>query len=690
MRRFLHRLRGWPGVKGRQSWAAALVLAFPLLSLVTGFGIGLSGFLFLATALAWRRECWRLLREGLPHTRWVLLAFLLQLADIAWLAVSRGHGISDIDGPLRTCLAVAAMLVVQAASPPARWLWLGAAGGAAAALAFDTWQRLALGVERPGGLMNPITFGDLSLCLALLSLAGAVDAGKGAEAGRWLRSSGQRWMAAAGAACGLAASLLTGSRGGWLALLPPALLLTPLACRIGLLPRRRLLAMALLAGALAAAAYAIPRTGVRERVEFTISETRLYLAGDPTPTSLSVRLELWKAGAMLVRERPWAGRDTLVYKQRMREWIAQGKLSPAVFAPPEPPHMHNDVLQVLVTRGVTGLLAWGGMLAAPACFFWRRLRLRQRGAAALAGRELVGTVVEVIREPDALEQRLDRARLGAAGGDQQRQRDVLADRDRGEGWSFGKQDADVVAAQGGRLAVLEAGELAAGERDRARGRAVEAGEHVQEGALAAAGLADDRRQLAGGGGEGDAAQRVRRVRPVTDAQGDVVRGDGGVGGGGDHSVDLGEHWCAGRTFPARGCPRRTGAPRVPGCAGAVSRTPPHRFAAGAGARPPSVVSAPTAPRLVPAPPHPAGVDVPVRRQPTSIRPRISRMISSVPPPIGPRRASRTARSRSPASSGPSSASTASAASNDARCVSSFAIVTSRTASSPSRKRRRAW
>jgi len=385
MRRFLHRLRGWPGVKGRQSWAAALVLAFPLLSLVTGFGIGLSGFLFLATALAWRRECWRLLREGLPHTRWVLLAFLLQLADIAWLAVSRGHGISDIDGPLRTCLAVAAMLVVQAASPPARWLWLGAAGGAAAALAFDTWQRLALGVERPGGLMNPITFGDLSLCLALLSLAGAVDAGKGAEAGRWLRSSGQRWMAAAGAACGLAASLLTGSRGGWLALLPLALLLTPLACRIGLLPRRRLLAMALLAGALAAAAYAIPRTGVRERVEFTISETRLYLAGDPTPTSLSVRLELWKAGAMLVRERPWAGRDTLVYKQRMREWIAQGKLSPAVFAPPEPPHMHNDVLQVLVTRGVTGLLAWGGMLAAPACFFWRRLRLRQRGAAALAG-----------------------------------------------------------------------------------------------------------------------------------------------------------------------------------------------------------------------------------------------------------------------------------------------------------------
>jgi O-antigen ligase len=237
--------------------------------------------------------------------------------------------------------------------------------------------------------MNPITFGDLSLCLALLSLAGAVD-GDG---------SLRRWIAAAGVAAGLAASLLTGSRGGWLALLLLALLLVPLACRIGLLPRRTALTLALLACALAATAYMAPRTGVRERVAIGISDARLYLAGNPAPTSLSIRLELWKAGAMLVRERPMTGRDTAVYKGRMREWIAQGKLSPAVFAPPEPPHLHNDVLQVLVTRGLTGLLAWGGMLAAPACFFFGQLRLgqgqlhqqhfRQGRAAALAGAMVV-------------------------------------------------------------------------------------------------------------------------------------------------------------------------------------------------------------------------------------------------------------------------------------------------------------
>jgi O-antigen ligase len=398
MQRFLHRLRGWAVPGGRHAWAGALVLAFPLLSLVSGFGIGLASFLFAGTALAWRRDCGRLLRACFPHTRWVLLAFLLQLTDIAWLAAYRGHGITDLDGPVRMCMAVAAMLVVQAARPSGRCLWLGAAGGAVAALAFAAWQRLALGVERPGGLMNPITFGDLSLCLALLSLAGTANGRAAGEGGEGPRSLPLRWIAAAGIACGVVASLLTGSRGGWLALLLIALLLVPLACRIGLLPRRLALGLALLACVLAAASWAIPRTGVRERVAIGVSDARLYLAGNPAPTSLSVRLELWKAGAMLVRERPWMGRDTRAYKRRMREWIAQGKLSPAVFAPPEPPHLHNDVLQVLVTRGLTGLLAWGGILVAPACFFLGQLRVRRahasprhgaRRAAALAGAMVV-------------------------------------------------------------------------------------------------------------------------------------------------------------------------------------------------------------------------------------------------------------------------------------------------------------
>jgi O-antigen ligase len=382
----------------RQAWAAALALLFPLLSLVTDWGIGLAGFLFLATALCWWRDSRRALAACWPRLRWVVLAFLLDLGYMLCLSLVRIHDLKVLDRPLRMCLMLSAVPVVLVARPPARALWLGAAAGAWISLAFVAWQGLWLGVMRPGGLMNPITFGDLALCLALLSLAGALQAGDGRSGVRSDVRSGARgrWLAGSGVLAGLAASLLSGSRGGWLMLALLIALPALLAWRRRLSPRVAL-ALPLLGLALAALAYALPQTGVRERIAIGVSDTRLYLAGDPAPTSLKVRLELWRAGAMLIREHPWTGLDTPAYKRRMHAWVAEGKLSPAVFAPPEPPHLHNDLLQVLVTRGVLGLAAWIGILLAPLDFFWTRLRqARARAgppgpgyAAALAGLLLV-------------------------------------------------------------------------------------------------------------------------------------------------------------------------------------------------------------------------------------------------------------------------------------------------------------
>jgi O-antigen ligase len=343
----------------RRTWVAALAFLFLSLSLVTGFAIGLAGWLCLLTALCWWRAAGRVLRRHWHAIRPVVLVFLLHATWTGVLAFSRGRGMNAVDGPLRMCLVLPAMLLVALARPPLRALWLGAAVGACAAAGFVIWQAWVLGIVRPGGLLNPITFGDLALCLALLALVGAMDAG-GVDGVHGGEPVAGRCIAGLGVLAGVSASLLTGSRGGWV--------VVPVV--VGLL------------------ALAVPQTGVRDRVAVGLADLRLVRAGAPAYTSLGVRLELWRAGLRLAGEHPWTGSDTPAYKARMRTWIAAGTLRPVVLAPPEPPHMHNDMLQALVTRGLPGLLAWLATLLAPLWFFRARLR-GASSAAALAGMLLV-------------------------------------------------------------------------------------------------------------------------------------------------------------------------------------------------------------------------------------------------------------------------------------------------------------
>jgi O-antigen ligase len=366
----------WRTLSVRQVWLAGLLFSFPLLSLVTSFGIGLSSFLFLASALYYLRDSHSTLLRHWPQTRWVVYAFLAHLGFALFCWATRGAGLHILEAPARMLFAMSAMLVVQIGRPWRGTLWWGVAGGALAAACFAAWQRWLLDMPRPGGMMNPITFGDLSLCLALLALASALD----------VRSLRTPLAAPIGVLAGIAGSLLSGSRGGWI-VLPFAVALFMRQRRF--ISRRTAVALPVLACLLFTLAYVVPQTGVSERMAIGIRDVAGYLNGNTSATSLSVRLELWKAAAMLIYEHPVTGLDTAAYKQQMHDWVARGLLDQAVFAPPEPSHLHNDVLQVLVTKGVPGFLAWAGTLLAPLLFFSARLKQSRRAgecnAAALAG-----------------------------------------------------------------------------------------------------------------------------------------------------------------------------------------------------------------------------------------------------------------------------------------------------------------
>ena len=98
-----------------------------------------------------------------------------------------------------------------------------------------------------------------------------------------------------------------------------------------------------------------------------------------------------------------------------------------------------------------------------------------------------------------------------------RQHHVLDHRQRRQQLEELEDHADRAPAPLGGLALGQAGEVLAGDRDRAAGRAVDAGDHVHQRRLAAARPADDRDELAPVHLEVDAVERPERPRV-----GDVV------------------------------------------------------------------------------------------------------------------------------------------------------------------------
>jgi O-antigen ligase len=351
----------------------SLIFLFPFLVLITSVGVGLCSFAFLLAAVAYRRQGWPALLHHITEIRGVLIAFgAVLLLALAVLLFSPDARLRDVEKPFRMLAAATVMLTVLACRPSRKALWWGLIAGACAGCAFIVYQRWGMGVERPGGLINSITFGDIVLCMGLLCLAGTLDfAGRAAI-----------WPGL-GALAGLTGSIATGTRGGWIAIVFSVVLLI----HYGHVLRGRLRkGLALLALALLVSTYFIPQTGARERVDQGISDIQQYFSGGETYTNVGIRLELWRGALRLIERHPLLGASGPAVKAELQQLAAAGQVHPYVL---DFEHFHNDILQALVFGGVVGLAAWGATLLLPFLFFLRQLHLGGPTAPALAGMLLV-------------------------------------------------------------------------------------------------------------------------------------------------------------------------------------------------------------------------------------------------------------------------------------------------------------
>ncbi len=340
-----------------QPWIGFLVFLFPFLSLITPSGIGFSSLVFVLAVLCVPRRAWAAIRPHWVEVRWVVAAFAFYfLLALACVLLRPEASWGYLDKPSRMFLGFSAMMLVVLGRPSRTSLWWGVIAGAIAALPFIAWQKLVLEIYRPGGWLNPITFGDIALCLGLVSLAAAID---------FRHSTRKAILPALGALAGLAGTLLSGTRGGWIALVLAAILFLTYA---RLLRSRRVRLLLIGSFALFASTFFIPAFGVQERVGQGVHDVQTWLDGGSALSNVGIRLELWKGARTIIAEHPMFGLDPLSVRAELRKLAEQGRIQDVVL-PFE--HLHNDLLQAQASGGIFGLLAYLGILGAPFAFFAR-------------------------------------------------------------------------------------------------------------------------------------------------------------------------------------------------------------------------------------------------------------------------------------------------------------------------------
>lgn len=362
--------RDWHGVPlcwNTLSNTAAFMLPALALWLPSGYSWGAVVLLLasLASLHRWPRHR--------PDRDTLILAATILAMGLVWVLQSDGQGSSARwDKFSKYALALPCLLFAVAYPPSYKALRSGLLVGCLGAGLIALWQVYGQGMDRASGHTNAIQFGNLALLLAaMLALALICNV----RALRW------GWMGLYAIAVLLAiqASVLSLSRGGWLALLWLPLLCWPVLRQYRATHQRQLIGM-LAAMALLVALPLLSNTAtIKQRIDLMGSEVAAYQSQGEARSSIGHRLEHWRLAWYLGQEKPLLGWGDAGYKQEKARLVDAGlfDVSTTYYD-----HAHNEVLDMWAKRGSLGVAMLLLFYAIPLALFWpsaaRMRRAQQR------------------------------------------------------------------------------------------------------------------------------------------------------------------------------------------------------------------------------------------------------------------------------------------------------------------------
>lgn len=305
----------------------------------------------------------------------IAASFLSFLAAAVLTTLVHGSDIRVLDKPSRFLAALLILPFLTRYPPRPIALWLGVAIGALIAGGWAVKQTLLDEMARARGNTQDIQFGNLSMLFGLLSLCGQL----------WLLEQKNRNLVLHGVLVlgligGILGSLLSGSRGGWLAL-PVGLSVLALFSRQSL-SRRGLAIAASFTVVISLTAVTVAGDMVEKRTTQAISQFGDYFERGNSSSSVGVRLELWKAALLLWSEKPvygW-GEDGIETGKRML--VEEGLVDRSVI---RLSHAHNDYLNLLQKQGSIGFVSLLLLYGLPIIMFTKGIRANRNRSVPLAG-----------------------------------------------------------------------------------------------------------------------------------------------------------------------------------------------------------------------------------------------------------------------------------------------------------------
>jgi len=352
---------------------ALLVLAAPAMMLIVpGASTPLLGLIVLAGIFVLAR-CWTGFRKDWLDTPLLPLFTLLLLAHASVAAASHLLVDSSVFAGNRfgRQLILLSIPVVFAAlwwaRPSLKAVGAGVAINAVV-LGIHTILAFASGRHRGDGVVHMVLLGNASLLLGFASLALVFLK----PAWPW------RVLGLIGLAFGLTGSLLSQSRGGWIAI---PLLLAASFIALWRSYRPSALGWVAMILALTAGASMLSQTTVVDQ-RITVAERDLQrLLEDDFKGSIGRRVLMWRIAVETGLQAPLFGQGFGAYQREVDARLQRGETPPFMSRYRTEPH--SDYLQVFATRGLLGLTVFAALLLIPLAYLLGLL-VRGKGSEIFA------------------------------------------------------------------------------------------------------------------------------------------------------------------------------------------------------------------------------------------------------------------------------------------------------------------